>query len=159
MQESEMQFIQSKINKDEAEFLLTFAEYLLANKYAPEQITILTLYSGQLIHLKKLIREKYYNLKDVWVSTVDNFQGEENDIILLSLVRSNKNNSIGFLKVSNRVCVALSRARQGSFNCRLLHFRKCSVSQELLPPLPRHPVRPTRGGEGAALDQGAAAVT
>ena len=49
------------------------------------------------------------------ISVVDNFQGEENDIILLSLVRSNPSGSIGFLKVDNRVCVALSRARQGLF--------------------------------------------
>ena len=42
----------------------------------------------------------------------DNYQGEENDIILLSLVRSNNsNNTIGFLKIHNRICVALSRAR------------------------------------------------
>ena len=48
----------------------------------------------------------------VRVTVVDNFQGEENDIILLSLVRSDR---IGFLKISNRVCVALSRARKGFF--------------------------------------------
>ena len=51
----------------------------------------------------------------VRVSTVDNFQGEENDIILLSLVRSNSDNNVGFLKEENRVCVALSRARQGLY--------------------------------------------
>ena len=46
---------------------------------------------------------------------VDNFQGEENDIILLSLVRSNKEGRIGFLQTENRVCVALSRAKKGFF--------------------------------------------
>ena len=45
----------------------------------------------------------------------DNYQGEENDIILLSLVRSNTDNKIGFLKIHNRICVALSRARCGLF--------------------------------------------
>ena len=49
------------------------------------------------------------------ISTVDNFQGEENDIILLSLVRCNKNGIVGFLKVDNRICVALSRAKQGLY--------------------------------------------
>jgi len=48
----------------------------------------------------------------VRVTVVDNFQGEENDIILLSLVRSER---IGFLKILNRVCVALSRARKGFY--------------------------------------------
>jgi superfamily I DNA and/or RNA helicase len=38
-------------------------------------------------------------------------QGEENDIILLSLVRSNDEGKIGFLSVAGRVCVALSRAK------------------------------------------------
>jgi len=52
-------------------------------------------------------------LKRVQVTVVDNFQGEENDIILLSLVRSNPERRIGFLATENRVCVALSRAKQG----------------------------------------------
>ena len=47
--------------------------------------------------------------------TVDNFQGEENDVILMSLVRSNNNNKIGFLSTDNRICVALSRAKQGFY--------------------------------------------
>lgn len=54
-------------------------------------------------------------MKDVRVSSVDGYQGEENDIILLSLVRSNSHNSVGFLKTDNRVCVALSRARLGFY--------------------------------------------
>ena len=49
------------------------------------------------------------------VCAVDNFQGEENDIILLSLVRSNSEGRIGFLGESNRICVALSRARKGLY--------------------------------------------
>jgi superfamily I DNA and/or RNA helicase len=54
-------------------------------------------------------------LQDVLVTVVDNYQGEENDIILLSLVRSNPEGRIGFLATENRVCVALSRAKQGLF--------------------------------------------
>jgi len=46
---------------------------------------------------------------------VDNYQGEENHIIILSLVRNNAKNNIGFLKSANRVCVALSRAQHGLF--------------------------------------------
>jgi superfamily I DNA and/or RNA helicase len=49
------------------------------------------------------------------VTVVDNYQGEENDIILLSLVRSNPEGRIGFLATENRVCVALSRAKEGLF--------------------------------------------
>jgi helicase required for RNAi-mediated heterochromatin assembly 1 len=46
---------------------------------------------------------------------VDSFQGEENDIILLSLVRSNEHLGIGFLDNKNRLVVALSRARRGLY--------------------------------------------
>lgn len=51
------------------------------------------------------------------ITVVDNFQGEESDIILLSLVRSNAEDVVGFLKTENRVCVALSRARHGEAPC------------------------------------------
>ncbi|KAL4424087.1 hypothetical protein ABPG75_001388 [Micractinium tetrahymenae] len=55
----------------------------------------------------------------VRLATIDNYQGEEAslsaDIIILSLVRSNPNNVIGFLKLPNRVNVLLSRARQGMY--------------------------------------------
>ena len=45
------------------------------------------------------------------VTAVDNYQGEENDVIIVSLVRSNRQGSIGFLAVANRINVALSRAQ------------------------------------------------
>ena len=49
------------------------------------------------------------------VFTIDSYQGEENDIILLSLVRSNEHLGIGFLESRNRLVVALSRARRGLY--------------------------------------------
>jgi helicase required for RNAi-mediated heterochromatin assembly 1 len=58
---------------------------------------------------------KLEGLQDVLITVVDNYQGEENEIILLSLVRSNAEGRIGFLATENRVCVALSRAKQGLF--------------------------------------------
>lgn len=60
-------------------------------------------------------RKKYPNLKKVRITSVDNFQGEDNKIILLTLVRSNLNNNIGYLAFKNRICVALSRAKEGFF--------------------------------------------
>ncbi|KAJ7385050.1 NFX1-type zinc finger-containing protein 1 [Desmophyllum pertusum] len=81
--------------------------------YSRSQITILTMYTGQLLLLQeKMPRRTFGGVK---VCAVDNFQGEENDIILLSLVRSNSERRIGFLGESNRICVALSRARQGFY--------------------------------------------
>jgi len=77
----------------------------------------LQFYNGQ---RKRIIQElkntpglenvAYFN-----VFTVDSFQGEENDIILLSLVRSNEHLGIGFLDNKNRLVVALSRARRGLY--------------------------------------------
>jgi hypothetical protein len=49
------------------------------------------------------------------IATVDNFQGEEAKIIIISLVRSNKDKKVGFLKTTNRINVLLSRARHGMF--------------------------------------------
>jgi hypothetical protein len=52
---------------------------------------------------------------NVRVSSIDNFQGEENDIVIVSLVRSNLRGEIGFLKEEQRVNVLLSRARLGMY--------------------------------------------
>lgn len=54
-------------------------------------------------------------LDGVRATVVDNYQGEESDIILLSFVRSNDEGNIGFLKDSHRINVALSRARKGLY--------------------------------------------
>lgn len=46
---------------------------------------------------------------------VDNYQGEENRIVILSLVRSNIDQQLGYVAVENRICVALSRAQNGFY--------------------------------------------
>ena len=102
----------SKSNDHEATFLTALCRYFIQQGYQREQITILTAYSGQLLKLKQEMSKEEPFFEGVRVTAVDNFQGEENDIILLSLVRSNR---IGFLKIANRVCVALSRARKGFY--------------------------------------------
>ena len=105
--------LQSYSNHHEAEFLVALCKYLLLQGYERKQITILTMYTGQLLLLQeKMPRRAFEGVK---VCAVDNFQGEENDIILLSLVRSNSEGCIGFLGESNRICVALSRARKGFY--------------------------------------------
>lgn len=113
-------------NEPEGEMIVGFFDYLIHNGITEEQITILTFYNGQ----RKLILEKlrkHPNLgvgkKAYKVVTVDSYQGEENDIIILSLVRSNNQGIVGFLNVDNRVCVALSRAKCGLYifgNAQLL---------------------------------------
>lgn len=105
--------LKSHSNKHEAEYIAALCEYFILQGYAPHQITVLTMYTGQVLTLKKTMPKAKF--EGVRVTAVDNFQGEENDIILLSLVRSNRQKKIGFLAVKNRVCVALSRARKGLY--------------------------------------------
>ncbi|XP_013397904.1 NFX1-type zinc finger-containing protein 1-like [Lingula anatina] len=121
----------SHSNKHEATFLAALCHYLINQGYSKSQITILTAYTGQLFEMKKHFPNKFEGIR---VTPVDNFQGEENDIILLSLVRSNKEERIGFLSISNRVCVALSRARMGFYcigNVSLM-ARKSSLWEKLV---------------------------
>ncbi|KAI6336583.1 hypothetical protein MCOR28_008989, partial [Pyricularia oryzae] len=54
-------------------------------------------------------------LDGIRAATVDNFQGEEADVVIVSLVRSNKEKKCGFFSVSNRINVLLSRARYGIY--------------------------------------------
>ena len=102
--------LSSKKNEFEAKYLVKLCKYFLLQGYDVSQITILTFYVGQVLLLRKLSKIEGINVR---ISSVDNYQGEENDIILLSLVRSNSESSIGFLRNFNRVCVAFSRAKKG----------------------------------------------
>ncbi|NWY73157.1 ZNFX1 protein, partial [Erithacus rubecula] len=119
--EQEIQEGKSHQNQHEAHFVVELCKYLLCQDYEPSQITILTTYTGQLFCLRKLMPAKIF--EGVKVHVVDKYQGEENDIILLSLVRSNKEERPGFLQIPNRICVALSRAKKGLYcigNMRML---------------------------------------
>ena len=109
-----------RINKAEAELtLLTLAEYFTKigkQRVLSESIDvgIISPYRAQVQYLKKLIK-KYEFFKPyrrlISVNTVDGFQGQERDVILISLVRSNDEGQIGFLKDLRRMNVAMTRAR------------------------------------------------
>ena len=123
--------LQSYSNPHEAAFLVALCNYLLLQGYDRDQITVLTMYTGQLLLLQEMMPRRKFG--GVRVCAVDNFQGEENDIILLSLVRSNSEGRIGFLGESNRICVALSRARKGFYcigNFNLLNSQ-CKLWREI----------------------------
>ncbi|MBS1651244.1 MAG: AAA family ATPase [Bacteroidetes bacterium] len=76
-------------------------------------VGIISPYKEQVILLKKTIPSETKSLfYSVRVNTIDGFQGEEDDIIYLSLVRSNTKNEIGFLSDLRRMNVALTRARK-----------------------------------------------
>ncbi|RKK73533.1 hypothetical protein BFJ69_g9245 [Fusarium oxysporum] len=104
-------------NPDEADMIVGFVRYLVQNGVDPERITVLTFYKGQVTLItEKLRRDLFLELKNPlkkWsVRTVDGFQGEENDVILLSLVRTARP---GFTGNENRAVVATSRARCGMY--------------------------------------------
>ena len=102
---------------------LHLALYLVRNKHVlAHRITILTTYTAQLHQLLNSRRRLMKELTQVRMTVVDNFQGEENDVIILSLVRNNKRNSVGFLRIDNRICVALSRARNGLYILGNMHI-------------------------------------
>ncbi|XP_042642156.1 NFX1-type zinc finger-containing protein 1-like [Tyto alba] len=100
-------------NRSEAAFLVHLCKYLLEQGYGKGQLTVLTPYSSQVATVRQLLARR--DMAKVAVCTVDDFQGEESDIVLLSLVRSNPEGRIGFLRDRHRVCVAFSRARKGFY--------------------------------------------
>ena len=106
----------SKTNVDEAFMVISLFERLVQNGLTTQQITILTYYNGQRkLILKSLKRNPKFLGCYLKVVTVDSYQGEENAVVILSLVRSNRHNAIGFLGSVNRLCVALSRAQRGFY--------------------------------------------
>ena len=103
-------------NPEEAKMIAAFYRHLSKNGIGPEQITVLTFYNGQ----RKKILNALRTYPDITagylqVKTVDSYQGEENNVVILSLTRSNEDGRIGFLANINRVCVALSRAKFGFY--------------------------------------------
>ncbi len=109
----------SRFNVLEAEMVVGFIQYLRLNGVHDSQMSVLTFYRGQ---RKKILAEAKRNAFSsrpfTNVHTVDSYQGEENDIIILSLVRSNGGNGMaqaGFLADKNRGVVSISRARRGFY--------------------------------------------
>lgn len=111
----------SKFNHREAQMIVAFMKYLVQNGVKPAEITVLTYYRGQRKRILQLLRRELASLGTGHfnVATVDSYQGEENEIVLLSLVRSPASQfdikRVGFVESLNRATVAISRARRGFF--------------------------------------------
>lgn len=110
----------SIINKDEAKITLARLEDYFTKigkqKILEEQIDVgvISPYRAQVQYMRRLIKKKeffkpYRHL--ISINTVDGFQGQERDVILISLVRSNTDGQIGFLNDLRRMNVAITRAR------------------------------------------------
>ena len=118
----------SAYNPDEADMIVGFVEYLVYNGMDTEDITVLTFYNGQRKKILSELRKKTsLGQRRFNVVTVDSYQGEENEVVILSLVRSNNRGQIGFLGIDNRTCVGLSRAKCGFYifgNAHMLYAVK-----------------------------------
>lgn len=90
-----MQETRSHLNTYEAEFIVELCRYIILQGYETSQVTILTTYSGQLHKIREQMRNQSL-LRGVRATVVDNYQGEECDIILLSFVRSNEEGNFHF---------------------------------------------------------------
>ncbi|KAJ1890691.1 ATP-dependent RNA helicase [Kickxella alabastrina] len=107
----------SYINRVEASACEKIVTRMLKANLNPEQIGVITPYEGQrswIVHhmaqAGPLVSESY---KGVEVASVDAFQGREKDYIILSCVRNNEHQGIGFLSDPRRLNVALTRAKYG----------------------------------------------
>ena len=100
-------------NTYEAKYLAKLAQYLLKQGYKNDEIVILTFYESQ----RTLIQE-YTNklgLKDLKVETIENYKGEECNIVLLSLAINNNEDNKGNLNSFENVYTAFSRAKIGFY--------------------------------------------
>jgi len=107
----------SYLNRTEAVFVEKLTTKLLQCGLKPSQIGIVTPYEGQRAHIVMCMQyngqlnNKLY--QEIEVASVDAFQGREKDFIIMSAVRSNEHQGIGFLNDSRRLNVALTRAKYG----------------------------------------------
>lgn len=111
----------STVNPDEAAFLIRHLEQLLAalpwieNSTEFPSIAIISPYKQQVSVLKELLFHAPELLKysaNIAVNTIDSFQGQEKDVVYISLTRSNMEGTIGFLSDIRRMNVAMTRARK-----------------------------------------------
>ncbi|KAJ4420638.1 hypothetical protein N0V82_004203 [Gnomoniopsis sp. IMI 355080] len=125
----------SKENMFEAQMVLKIVKYLAQQGYKTHNLVVLTPYLGQLRLVRDMLMDEIDPLMNdldsheliqaglltraaasvgkspLRISTIDNYQGEEADIVIVSLTRSNSDGDIGFLAARERLNVLLSRAR------------------------------------------------
>lgn len=109
-----------RINKSEAELsieqLKGYITKIGRERFLDERIDVgmISPYKAQVQYLRRLVRNdaffKPYR-QAITINTVDGFQGQERDVILISLVRANEEGQIGFLNDLRRMNVAITRAR------------------------------------------------
>lgn len=103
-------------NLGEAEYIVATYMYMRTLGYPAESITILSTYRGQKHLIRDVVEKRCANFPQYGrpgaISTVDKYQGQQNDYVLLSLVRTK---AVGYLRDVRRLVVAMSRARYGLY--------------------------------------------
>ena len=105
----------STYNPEEYNVLSKHLENLLLSldQTKPPTIGIISPYKQQALYLEGRVKDYFKESKSpININTIDSFQGQERDIIYISLVRSNEKGVIGFLKDYRRMNVAMTRARK-----------------------------------------------
>ena len=104
-------------NLAEAEYIVATFMYMRLLGYPAERITILTTYNGQKHLLRDVVEQRCASNpfigRPAKVTTVDKFQGQQSDYVLLSLVRTK--GAVGHVRDIRRLTVAMSRARLGLY--------------------------------------------
>lgn len=105
----------SRYNPDEFNILREHLYQLRAyfEEEAPPQIAIISPYREQVVYIRRQVKEdEVLGELSIRVDTIDGFQGQESEVVYISLVRSNTKGEIGFLKDYRRMNVAMTRAKQ-----------------------------------------------
>ncbi|RYG53263.1 DNA-binding protein, partial [bacterium] len=97
----------SRFNRQEANFVGRKIDELLAAGLRGEDIAVISPYSAQV----RLLRERFDD-PTLEIDTIDGFQGREKEAVIITLVRSNDDQEIGFLKETRRMNVAMTRAKR-----------------------------------------------
>ena len=146
MEDKDALDLASKTNSHEVGMILGIIRHLIYQGYKSTNMVVITPYLGQLKLLKSKLASEYQLIlndldksdllkfdvdcvfetqsskSSIRVATIDNYQGEEADIVLISLVRSNIDNQIGFCIQPERINVMLTRAKLGMI---LIGNRQC----------------------------------
>ncbi|GAA5934656.1 hypothetical protein JCM1841_001795 [Sporobolomyces salmonicolor] len=100
---------ESKSNENEAEIVYQYVQTLIAANVPATSISLISPYSSQVLLLSSLLHAQYPELE---IGSVDSNQGRENDVVIVSLVRSNDEGEVGFLSELRRLNVSMTRPRR-----------------------------------------------
>ena len=147
-----------RVNRAEARLTLESLKHLVRHagrtRLVSERVDIgiISPYRAQVQELRALLRRDEYLRplrQAITVNTIDSFQGQERDIVLVSLVRANENGEIGFLSDLRRMNVALTRARSvllligsSATLCRHRFYRELYRRCHILRPAEGEPEKP-----------------